>query len=237
MRSLTNDYTILVVAGPKAREVMRAVSRADWSAQAFPWLSVRECFVGIVPAVVMSVSFSGELAYEVHVPNAQLHAAYLALRAAGERHGMTVFGARAVESMRIEKGFLHWKADILTEFDPFETGLDRFVALEKGDFVGRKALIERHGAGPRRKLVTVRLEGRAAPGHGGASLMTDGRVVGTITSGEWGHRVGMNLAYAFVEPELSAPGTRLEVDIIGTLTPAIVIPASPYDPGQSLVRL
>ncbi|MEO1365478.1 MAG: FAD-dependent oxidoreductase, partial [Pseudomonadota bacterium] len=125
LRSLTNDHTILVLAGPRARDVLRTVSRGDWSAEAFPWLSVRRAFVGIAPAVIMSVSFSGELAYEIHVPNAQLYAAYLALRAAGEAHGLRMFGARAVESMRMEKGFLHWKADLITEFDPFETGLER----------------------------------------------------------------------------------------------------------------
>ena len=109
---------------------------------------------GIAPAVVMSVSFSGELAYEIHVPNAQLYAAYLALRKAGEAHGMRLFGSRAVESMRMEKGYLHWKADILTEFDPYETGLDRFVKMDK-EFVGkagvagRQALSARGGSRPR----------------------------------------------------------------------------------------
>ncbi|HAR51121.1 MAG TPA: FAD-dependent oxidoreductase, partial [Roseovarius nubinhibens] len=127
LRSLTNDQTILLLAGPKSRDVLSACARGDWSAEAFRWLSLREAFVGIAPVTVMNVSFSGELAYEIHVPNASLYAAYQALRAAGEAHGLRLFGARAVESMRMEKGFLHWKADLLTEFDPFETGLDRFV--------------------------------------------------------------------------------------------------------------
>ncbi len=236
LRSLTNHHTILVVAGPKAREVMRAVSRADWSAEAFGWLSVQNCFVGVAPAVVMSVSFSGELAYEVHVPNAQLYAAYLALQEAGEAQGMQIFGARAVDAMRMEKGFLHWKSDLLTEFDPFETGLERFVTLDKPGFVGREALIARAAAGPRRKLVTLHVHGDAAPAHPGASVMLGGRVVGTVTSGDWGHRVGMNLAYAFVGPDHAAPGTQLGIDIIGTETPAGVIPACPYDPGHARMR-
>ena len=104
LRSLTNDCTILVLAGPKARDVLSAVSWADWSASAFPWLSVRRAYIVIAPVVVMSVSFSGEMAYEIHVPNANLYSAYLALRAAGEAHGLRLFGARAVESMRMEKG-------------------------------------------------------------------------------------------------------------------------------------
>ena len=236
IETLTNDFTILVVAGPKSRDVMRAVSRADWSKQAFPWLSVRACFVGIAPAVVMSVSFSGELAYEIHVPNNQLYAAYLALRQAGEQHGMRLFGARAVDSMRLEKGFLHWKADILTEFDPFETGLDRFVKMDKADFVGKTALAERMASGPSRKLVTLDIECRHAPAHSGASVMHDGSVVGTVTSGAYGHRVAKNLAYAFVQPYLAMPDTRMEVEVLGDRVAAQVIAMSPYDPAHERMR-
>ncbi|WP_299844618.1 FAD-dependent oxidoreductase [uncultured Roseovarius sp.] len=228
IRSLTNDQTILVLAGPKSREVMRAVSRADWSDNAFPWLSVRECFIGIAPATVMSVSFSGERAYEIHVPNNQLYAAYLALRKAGNDHGLKLFGARAVDSMRLEMGYLHWKADILTEFDPFETGLDRFVKLEKSEFIGKSALAERYANGPSRKLVTLEVHGNIAPAHPGASLMAGEKVVGTVTSGDWGHRVGKNLAYAFVDPALASPGTKSTIDIIGELTPATVIETGPH---------
>ncbi|WP_272007331.1 GcvT family protein [Roseovarius sp. ZX-A-9] len=236
LRSLTNDYTILVLAGPKARAVMQAVSRADWSAAAFPWLSVRDCFIGIAPATVMGVSFSGELAYEIHVPNNQLYAAYLALRAAGAAHGLRLFGARAVDSMRMEKGYLHWKADLLTEFDPFETGLDRFVKMDKPDFIGKEALAARHADGPRRKLVCLSIDSREAPAHGGASVMVEDRVAGTVTSGDWGHRTGLNLAYAFVEPALAATGTQVEIDIIGQMVSAQVIPMGPYDPGLERVR-
>lgn len=236
LRSLTNDQTILVLAGPKSREVMQIVSRADWSKEGFPWLSVRECFVGFAPTTVMAVSFSGELAYEIHVPNASLYAAYLALREAGKAHGLKLFGARAVESMRMEKGFLHWKADILTECDPFETSLDRFVKFEKGDFVGKEALQRRHSNGLQKKLVTLKVEATYAPAHPGASLMRNGTVVGTVTSGAWGHRVGMNLAYAYVAPELMAVGSVMELDLCGDVVNVQVIEPSPYDPAHTVMR-
>ena len=236
IRSLTNDQTILVLAGPRARDVLSACARGDWSKEAFAWLSLRECFIGFAPATVLGVSFSGELAYEIHVPNASLYAAHLALREAGERFGMKLFGARAAESMRLEKGFLHWKADLLTEFDPFETGLDRFVKLEKGDFIGREALLRRQADGPRKQLVTMKIDANHAPAHGGASLIRGGKVVGTVTSGDWGHRVGMNLAYAFVESEFSQPGSALELDLYGDLVEAEVIAPSPYDPGHERMR-
>ncbi len=236
LRSLTNDQTILVLAGPKARDVLSAAARGDWAAAAFPWLSLRECFIGYAPATVMGVSFSGELAYEIHIPNASLYAAYKVLRTAGEKHGLRLFGARAVESMRMEKGFLHWKSELLTEFDSLETGLGRFVKLEKGDFVGRDALLKRQDAGPTRKLVTLRVDCDHAPAHGGASLMKDGAVVGTVTSGDWGHRVGMNLAFAFIDPAMAAEGTAMQIDLCGDLVGATVIAPSPYDPDFSRMR-
>ncbi|TNJ39336.1 FAD-dependent oxidoreductase [Phaeobacter sp. B1627] len=236
IRSLTNELTILVLAGPKARDVLSTCARGDWSTAAFPWLSVRECFIGFAPATVLGVSFSGELAYEIHVPNAALYAAYLALRKAGEAHGLRLFGARAVETMRMEKGFMHWKTDLITEFDPFETALDRFVKPEKADFIGKGALHRRMAEGLRKKLVTLKVDATNAPAHSGASLMRAGKVVGTITSGNWGHRVGMNLAYAFVDPSLAAPGTQIDLDFYGELVGTEVILPSPYDPSFALMR-
>ncbi|MBD8877188.1 GcvT family protein [Roseibium polysiphoniae] len=236
IRSLTNAQTILVLAGPKSRDVLSAAARGDWSKQAFPWLSVREAYIGIAPATVLGVSFSGELAYEIHVPNENLAAAYTALRKAGEQHGLQLFGARAVDSMRLEKGFLHWKVDLLTEFDPFETGLDRFVTLDKGDFIGREALMQRIDAGPKRKLVTLAIDASDAPAHAGASVKTADGIVGTVTSAGWGHRTGLNLAYAFVTPSSSEEGQELTVDILGQSLPARVIAFAPYDPKHERMR-
>ena len=111
---------------------------------------------------------AGELAYEIHVPLNQIYSAYRSLRAAGDPLGMRLFGSRAVESMRLEKGFLHWKSDLITEFDPFETGLDRFVKMDKGNFVGREALASRPAQ--HRTLVTLAIETSRAPAHPGASV-------------------------------------------------------------------
>ena len=235
-KSLTNDHTILVLAGPKSRDVLSSVARGDWSADAFPWLSVRECFIGFAPAIVMGVSFSGELAYEIHLPNASLYAGYRALIEAGAAHGLKHFGARAVDSMRLEKGFLHWKADLLTEFDPFETGLDRFVKLQKTGFIGKDALQERATAKPRKQLVSLEIDCKQGAAHGGASLMQGQKVVGTITSGEWGHRTGKNLAFAFLDADLSVTGSEMQLDSCGRMVGAKVIPMCPYDPDHARMR-
>lgn len=177
---------------------------------------------------MMGVRFSGELAYEVHAPNASLDAACLALRKAGVEHGLQLFGARAAGAMRMEKGFLHWKADLITEFDPFETGLNRFVKLEKGDFIGREALLKRQAEGARKKLVTLQIGASHAPAHGGASLMQDGRYDHLRRRGQ---RVGMNLAYAFAGPGLAYMGSPGQLGLCGDLVAATAIARSPCDPG------
>ena len=237
IRSLTNEWTILVLAGPKSREVLSAVSRGDWSKQAFPWLSVREAFIGIAPAVVMSVSFSGELAYEIHVPNQQLYAAYLAITRAGEAFGLSLFGSRAVESMRLEKGYRHWKADLITEFDPLESALDRFVLIDKAQFIGKEALIERQKQGARARFVSLVLDCTHAPAHAGDSMLSpDGTCIGTITSAGWGHRTDKNIAMGFVDAGYAAIGTELQVDVIGEAFPATVVQPDLYDPEYSRVR-
>ena len=232
IRSLTGSHTILLLAGPRSRDVLAEAARGDWSRDAFPWLGVREAEVGIAPATVMSVSFSGELAYEIHVPNESLAAAWRALRAAGATR---LFGSRAVESMRLEKSFLHWKAEIITEFDPFEAGLDRFVR-RGGGYVGAEALARRRENGPTRRLVTLAVETDEAPAHPGASVVMNDEVVGTVTSGAMGHRTGLNLALAYLRPACAEFGTALAVEITGTARPARVIEPSPYDPSFSNLR-
>ncbi len=236
IRSLTNEWTIILLAGPRSREVLSAVSRDDWSASGFPWLQVRSAFIGIAPAVVMAVSFSGELAYEVHVPNNQLQAAWHALQAAGKPLGMRLFGAHAIDSMRLEKGYRHWKADLVTEYNPFESSLERFVRLDKGEFIGRQALQAMHKRGPRRRFVSLAIDCTHAPSHGGASIRVDGRVVGTVTSAGWGYRTGLNLCMGFVEPKLANPGNHLSVDVLGRAESAEVVESCLYDPDNLRVR-
>jgi dimethylglycine dehydrogenase len=195
-------------------------------------LSVRRAEVGLAPATIMAVSFSGEDALEVHVPLGSLDAAWRALRAAG---ALTLFGARAAQSMRLEKSFLHWKADIVTEFDPDEAGLSRFVR-QGGGYIGAEALAVRRARGPSRSLVTLSIKGSDAPTHPGASVKASDRVIGTVTSAALGHRTGLNLALAYVAPGSAEIGTALAVDLVGVPHAATVIAPSPYDPGYTRLR-
>ena len=215
--------------------MLQATTRLDCSAEAFGSLEVRTGFVGIAPAVTMAVSYSGKQAFEIHLPNNQLHAAYLALRGAGAGYGLRLFGSMAVESMRMEKGYLHWQADLITEFNPFETGLGRFVNLNK-EFVGKAALQKMFGEGPRKLLVPLAIDCDHALSHGSASAYNGAALVGTVNSAAWGYRVGRNLDYDFVDPECAAFGTVLKVEVMGLPQDAVVIAPSPYDPEHRLVR-
>ncbi len=236
IESLTNTHTILVLAGPKSRDLMAsAAPRSDWSRELFPWLSVRKCFIANAECVAMAVSFSGELAFELHIPNEQLKLAYGTLIAAGSDFGLKPFGLRATESMRIEKGYRHWKGDLITEFDPFESGLDRFVYIDK-DFIGKQALLERAKQGKRRTFVSLEIDGDEAPAHSGDSIMKNGELVGTVTSADWGHRTGKNLAMGFIDVDAAQAASEFGVEIIGKVFPAKMINPMQYDAENLLVR-
>ena len=230
IKSLTNSHTILVVAGPKSRNVLqRAAPRTNWSAEAFPWLSVQRVHIGQVPVIAMAVSFSGELAWELHIANEALMLVHDILMDAGADENIGYFGLRAVESMRLEKGFRHWKADLITEFNPFESGLDRFVKMNK-DFIGKSALVEMIEKPKRKQFVSMLLDCDTAPAHPGDSVVMNGKVIGTITSASWGYRVSKNIAYAFIDPEFSDPGSKIQVEVVGKPVNAEVVVRELYDP-------
>ena len=138
--------------------------------------------------------------------------------------------------MRLEKGYRHWKADLITEFNPFESGLDRFVKLEKPDFVGKAALEAQMAKGLRRSFVSMTLDCTHAPAHAGDSILSDGKCIGTVTSGGWGYRTAKNIAMGFVDPAFAEIGTELSVEVIGEAVPALVVEPDLYDPDYALIR-
>ncbi len=235
IRSLTDAYSILVVAGPKSRALLQKVAPdVDWSRDGFAWLSAREVAVSGHGIVAMSVSFSGELAWELHVPIAALGDVHDALTGAGEEFGLARFGLLATESMRIEKGYRHWKADLVTEFNPVESGLARFVSQNK-EFTGKAGMENQLAKGLRKGFVSLELDGNGAAAHGGDSIVAGGKVVGTVTSASWGHRVKKNLAMGFVDPAFAAVGTALNVEVVGEPVAARVCEPCRYDPANERV--
>ena len=236
IKSLTNTHTTLVIAGPKSRELLQAVCHdTDCSKEAFPWMSVGQCRIGKNKAVVMSVSYSGELAYELHIPDEQLVQTYELLMTAGEPMGLKPFGAYAIESMRLEKGYGHWKSDFITEFNPIEAGLDYFVDMKK-PFPGKSNLEAQLQNGLKRRRVLLTLDCDTAPAQPGESIFDGDKVVGTITSAGWGYRTSKNIAMAYVLPELAVEGTKLECHLLGKKVPATVCGTSLYDPENLIPR-
>ncbi len=231
LTEMAASHTILVVAGPRARALLQSVSpRCDWSAAAFPWLHVRTMFIGHADVTAMNVSFSGELAYELHVPNEQLYLVWSILNAAGTAFDLGYFGLYATESMRLEKGYRHWKVDLISEYNPMEARLDRFVDLNKPDFIGKAALLGQIERGPRKLLVSLTIDCDIACAQGGDPVFAGERQVGSVTSAGYGHRVQKNIAYAYVDPEAAAIGTPLSVGILGDPYEAIVVEPVLYDP-------
>lgn len=236
IKSLTNTHNILVVAGPKSRKVLEiAAPRTDWSKDSFKWLTCQKVHIGHVEAIAMAVSFSGELAWELHIANEQLAYAFDVLQKAGADFGMKPFGLYATESMRLEKGYRHWKADLITEFDPMESDLSRFVKMDK-DFIGKQGLESNMKKGPRREFVSLTIDDYSAPAQPGDSILCNDKVVGTITSAAWGYRTGENIALGFIDPKYNNSEAELLVQHIDKHSPAKIAEMCRYDPQNEKVR-
>ena len=237
LTEMASTHTILVVAGPKSRDLLQSLSpRCDWSKAAFPWMSVKEMTLGHAAATAMSVSFSGELAYELHIPNEQLYLVWTLLQEAGTKFNLSKFGLYATESMRMEKGYRHWKADLIYEHNPIELGLDRFVKLDKADFVGKAALLAEIERGPKKQFACITIDCDIAAAHAGDSIYIDDNLIGTVTSGGYGHRVKANIAYGLIKPEHADLGTKLSVGILGERYQAEVCAECLYDEPHAIVR-
>jgi len=234
IRNLTTSHQSFALAGPKSREVLAALTEDDISNEAFPWLSCRKLRLGQFDATVLRVGFTGELSYELHIPAENLMAIYEQVNAVGVP---TAFGALANEAMRIEKGYPHWRADLITERTPLEAGLERFVRFDKDDFIGRQALLNQQRAGPPTRLVTIAVDCDIATAHPGDPIFSGDTLLAAVTSAAFGHRVKKNLAMGYLPVATATPETKLEIEILGHQYPAKVLEAPAYDPTNQRPRL
>jgi len=236
IKSQTNQSTPLVLAGPKTRDLLARVSpRTNWDQESFPWLTTKHCFLGHIEVMAMAVSFSGEQAFEIHVANEQLLVVYELLVDAGQSSGLIHFGMHAIESMRLEKGYGHWKADLITEFNPIEAGLKHLLDLNK-EFPGKSGLERQMSEGCRRERVLIEIHSDKAPAQPGEALFSGEQVVGSITSASWGYRTGKNLAMAYVDPEFSKVGTQLPLLLLGDKVVANVCESCLFDPQNRIPK-
>jgi dimethylglycine dehydrogenase len=235
--NLTDAIGVLVVAGPRARALMQRVSDADFSNETFPWLSGKEILVGLAPTKALRVNFVGELGWELHHPIEYQNHIFDRLIEAGKDLGLRPFGIRAMDSLRIEKSYRLVGTELSIEYAAFESGLDRFVHPNKGDFIGRDALVRWRERGFANRFVTLEVQGVTnADALGNNPIYANGKLVGRATGGNYGFRVEKSLALAMVRPEHAELGTDLEMDILGTRHRVTVIRESPYDPKNLRLR-
>ncbi len=235
--NVTGRHGVLVLVGPRSRDVLAKLTDADLSGAAFPWLTGQHILVGVAPVRAMRVNFVGELGWELHHPIEYQRHIFEALMQAGEEFGIGQCGMRAMDSLRMEKTYRMWGQDLTRDYTVFEAGLDRFVHLDKGEFIGRDALIRQREEGVPRCFVTIEVHGVTdADPIGNEPLYLDGEMIGRATAGAHGHWVGKTLAIGYVKAGVEQPGTKLEIEILGKSYPATVIPESPHDPENSRLR-
>jgi len=233
---VTEDYGVLVVSGPRSRDLLATLASADLGNAAFPWLTGREIEVAGVALRALRISYVGELGWELHMPIGEMKRVYDAVMAAGEPFGVADFGLYAMNSLRMEKAYRGWGAELTNEITMIEADMERFVAYDKGDFTGRAALLKQRQEGIATRLVYLAIEAGDADAMGNEPVLAEGRAVGVTTSGGYGHAVGQSLAFAYVEPALAEPGTALAVSILGEERPARVLAGPVYDPENARLR-
>jgi dimethylglycine dehydrogenase len=236
-QNLTGAMGVLVVAGPKARTLLERVSDADFSNAAFPWLTGKDIVVGMAPTKALRVNFVGELGWELHHGLEYQNHIFDVLMEAGADLGLKPFGIRAMDSLRIEKSYRLIGTELSIEYAAYESGLDRFVHPNKGDFIGRDALVRWRERGFTNRFVTLEVESvEDADPLGNNPIYANGKLVGRATGGNYGFRLGRSLALAMVRPEHAEPGTELTMDILGERHGVTVIPESPYDPENERLK-
>ena len=235
--NMTNQVGVLVVAGPKSRELLQRVSNDDFNNEAFPWLSGRTIKIGCAETLAVRVNFVGELGWEIHSPIEMQNYIFDCLMESGSDLGLKPFGIRAMDSLRIEKSYRLIGTELSIEYAGYESGLDRFIHPNKGEFIGRDALVEWREKGFDNSFVTLEVHDvDDADALGNNPIYSEGEVVGRATGGNYGFRTQKSLALAMVRPKHAEIGTRLQMDILGKMHDASVIPESPYDPDNLKLR-
>jgi dimethylglycine dehydrogenase len=237
IEQLSEKLGTLVVAGPRARELLQPLTTAELSNHAFPWLSARRIEIGTAPLLALRVNYVGELGWELHVPMENLERVHDAVIAAGASHALVPFGLYAMDSLRIDKCYRGWKSDLETGYSPLEAALDRFVALDKPDFVGKAALLAQQRRGVTRRMVPLILDSAGtADAPSCSAVYSGGEVVGITTSGAWSHTLDRSIALAYVRADLAAAGTALELDVLGERCAATVGREPLFDPDNQRPR-
>ncbi len=233
LSDITSGYGVINLAGPKARKVLEKVTDDDVSNESFPFMAARNIRVGYAPVMAYRVTYIGELGWELYIPMEYMAHVYEALSEAGQAFGITNIGYRAIDSLRLEKRYLAWGADITPDFNPNEAGLQFLIDWNKGDFVGAQALAKIKENGVDQKLVCLALDD-PLPVFGGEAITSGGRVIGQTTSGNFGYSIGKSLVLGYLPTEELDQNT-FEVESFGQTSRASLVTGSAYDPERKKI--
>jgi dimethylglycine dehydrogenase len=236
IENVSGQMGTLVLAGPKSRDILGAVFDNDLSNEAFPWLTHQAAEVAGVSCTAIRVSYVGELGWELHMPMDGLPAVYQALWTGGKDHGLRDFGMYAMNSLRLEKCYRAWKSDLSTDYSVLTGGLDRFVNLDKPDFIGKDALLKEKQAGLTERFTPLLVEAGEEDAPYLSTVWHGDERVGLVTSGGYGCRLEKSIALATIRVDLVKEGTQLEVDIFGVRHKAIITSEPLYDPDNDRIR-
>jgi dimethylglycine dehydrogenase len=234
--NVTDDRGVLVVAGPRSREVLSKLTDEALGSESFRWLTGKEIEVAGVQTRALRVNYVGELGWELHPAMEDLETLYDAIVDAGKDCGIADFGLYAVNSLRIEKAYKGWGAVLTNEVTMLDADMDRFIKLDKGDFTGKSATVEQSAQSRTLQLVYFEVDATDSDVRGGEPIFLGDDCVGVTTSGGYGHAVGKSLGFGYVPPENAAAGTRLAVDLVGDRCQAKILAEPAWDPVNERLR-
>jgi 4-methylaminobutanoate oxidase (formaldehyde-forming) len=246
-RHLPNDHSISVtdvtsakscitLCGPQARNILKKLTKDDISNEAFPYMTCKQINLGYAPVLAIRITYVGELGWELHLPMDYALYVYDAIGEAGKPFGLINAGYRCIESLRLEKGYRYWSGDISPEYTPYEAGLDFCVKLNKGEFIGREALLDHKEKGITRRLCCLTLQTGPLMPVGKEAILNGDKVVGIVTSGGYGHTIKKPIAYGYLPIDYSKPGTRLQIEVAAKRYDATVEKEPLYDPENRKVK-
>jgi dimethylglycine dehydrogenase len=236
IKNVTKDYGVLVLAGPKSRKVLSQLTSQSLNNNDFPWLKGKEILINKIPVRALRVNYVGELGWELHHPMSQMELLYDSIYEAGKKENIINFGTYAVNSLRIEKAYRGWGAELTGEISLVEAGMDRFFNLKKkNNFFGAKALQEKIQSGVDIKIVYLEVDVEDADARGNEPVYHNNKIVGVVTSGGYGFRTKKSLAFAYVKSDL-VNGANLEIEIQGKRRQTKILDKVVYDPDNQKLK-
>jgi len=238
LEDVTSKYACIGLWGPKSRDILRKVTHGDISNEGFPYMTAKELTIGNVPVLASRVTYVGELGWEFYCPMESGLQLWDTLWEAGQPEGLIAAGYKAIESLRIEKGYRYWSGEITPDYTPLEAGLKFAVDFEKQDFIGREVLLTQKERGLKQALCCLILEDTRVIALGKEPIrpISSDQIIGWVASGGYGYFVEESIVYAYLPIDYTKSGTELEIEFFGELVGAEVVRAPLYDPRGERIK-